>query len=336
MTAPHAPAATRPAGRDASWRLAHALVADVCAGIGVEPIVIKGAVASAHGLRPHREAGDLDVLVPPHALDAIIARLQAQGWRLRARDHDELLFPSHAVTLFREGWPIDLDIHYRYLGLPPAPGSAYELVRRLSRPQLVDGVEVLAPLPAAHAVLVGLHCLRSPAVGRHAAELEQLVAAFDRVDAHRVDVHAIDVHAVIDAARDLGAVGPLRPLLARPDVLERVRDADRRETILTAPPSAAEDEWSLIASSERPHERRALQLHRATWSQRVRLIGRWLRPSLDDLYKNRDSVRRTGVRTAGLYLRRIFRGLTLLPLAVLGLMIDRPRVGDTALGPTDR
>lgn len=310
MSASPAPPTPRPAGRDAAWRLAHALVAEVCAAEGVEPIVIKGAVASAHGLRAHREAADLDALVPPHALDPIVARLRALGWQLRARDRDERSFPSHAVTLYRTGWPIDLDLHHRYLGLPAGDDTAYERVRRLSVRQRVDGVEVLAPRPAAHAVLVGLHSLRSLAVGRHAAELEQLVAALD----------SIPVHDVIDSAQTLGALPALLPLLTRPEVLDRVRDRDRLDAILTAEPPAANDEWSLLSFSESPHERRARQLRLADWPERARLIGRWLRPSLDDLYKNRDSERRTLGRTAALHLRRIVRGLTLLPLAVLRLV----------------
>jgi hypothetical protein len=299
-------ASRRPAGRDAAWRLAHAVVVDCCAPGGIEPIVFKGAVASAHSLRAPRQAADLDVLLPPQALAEVVARLQARGWRVRAQDRDERSFPSHAVTLFRAGWPIDLDLHHRYLGVPASAVPAYDRVRRLSAHQEVDGLRVLAPRPAAHAVLVGLHCLRSPAVGRHSDELTQLLAAIDRMP----------VHDLIDAARALDALGPLTPLITRPEVLREVQDAERLHAVLSADPTA-DDEWSLVSSSARPHERRALQLRRAGWRERARLVGRWLRPSLDDLYKNRDSERRTRRRTAALYLRRIVRGVTLLPLAVL-------------------
>lgn len=306
-----APAATapHPAGREAAWRLAHALVVDCCAAEGVEPIVLKGAVASAHGLRAPRSAADLDVLLPPRALAAVVARLQERGWRVRAQDQDARSFPSHAVTLYRAGWPIDLDLHHRYLGLSQNGGDAYDRVRRLSVRQEVDGLRVLAPQPAAHAVLVGLHCLRSLAVGRHADELAQLLAALDR----------IPVHDVIDAARALDALGALQPLLLRPEVMREIRDAERLHAVLAAD-ATADDEWSLVTSSARPHERRALQLRRAGWCERARLVGRWLRPCLDDLYKNRDSEPRTRGRTAGLYLRRVVRGITLLPLAVLRLI----------------
>jgi hypothetical protein len=252
-------------------------------------------VTTAHGLRTPRESGDLDVLLPRAAVDAVAARLRARGWRPRARDTDELIFPAHAVTLYRPGWPVDIDLHHRYHGLPSAPGTAYDRVAPHCERQRIDGIDVLAPRPAAHAVLVALHSLRGAGIARHRAEREELVTA----------LRGMDVEEVLAAARDLGALANARP------VLEQCLPAGR-----TVDWGEPDDDWLLLTAAEAAHLRRAIHLRRAGWRDRVRMVARWLRPSIDDLYKNLDSVQRTRRKTALRFLRRIARGIVLLPLAL--------------------
>jgi Uncharacterised nucleotidyltransferase len=114
-------------------------------GVGVEPILLKGAIHlfdSAYGDFGARMMVDIDILIPETEIVQVLAALAKLGYRV---DGDEI-WTAHAYShLYRPGEAWTLDVH-RYLSFQRnivAPAD----VQREAVPLETDRVRLLAPSP---------------------------------------------------------------------------------------------------------------------------------------------------------------------------------------------
>jgi hypothetical protein len=274
--------------------LAHALVADVAGGVGLRALVVKGDGASHHGLRPPRVSADVDVLLRDRG-DALRfgAELARRGWRTRPADADLTAFPRHSDTWFHPGWSCDLDVHHRFPGLDDDPGAAFDAL--WAHHEVLDrgGRDVAVPCRVDTLLLLALHCLRSPWVERHADEHDRLVE----------HARALPVAELVDAARRLRALAPLRPF---------VEDAAGRLDLDWGTPSA---EWRLRTLSSSPLTRRLVAFRDAGARERLHAVRLALLPPRETLVKDGLGADLRGVDLLRAYLVRWARGLRGLPAA---------------------
>ena len=77
------------------------------------------------GLRSHVRAGtDVDVIVRPSGVDALMATLAEHGWRVETTFDAGSAF-DHAANLFHESWGL-LDVHRHYPGMDRDPAHAFD------------------------------------------------------------------------------------------------------------------------------------------------------------------------------------------------------------------
>ena len=90
-------------------------------GIGIEPLLLKGAIAllpQAHPGAEDRVVGDLDLLLPADRIDAASAALLDEGYRLAS---DQRMLPGsrerhhHATPLLHRELPVAIEFHKRLL-----------------------------------------------------------------------------------------------------------------------------------------------------------------------------------------------------------------------------
>ena len=162
--------------QDEAIRLAYALAAKAAELTGVRVLAIKGIVASHHGLRAERTAGDVDVLIETDGFAAFTRQRQEWGWRSRYGGLEDFPVAGHSVTYLHEQWPCDIDAHRRYLGfLAPAPQVFDALWERRQPLSLADRLVPIADWASSVAIMA-LHSVRSaPANPRHADELRHLI-----------------------------------------------------------------------------------------------------------------------------------------------------------------
>ncbi|MFO1057810.1 MAG: nucleotidyltransferase family protein [Dongiaceae bacterium] len=131
--------------RNAALRAEALAVARLLAGIGVEPVFLKGTADLLTGDRDPAERFqiDLDLLVPADQLAACARHLQEQGYLPQLHTRSPLA--HHAAPLWRPGGPAWIELHHVPLAYPgtvllPA-GELLARARRLG----VDGVAVRVP-----------------------------------------------------------------------------------------------------------------------------------------------------------------------------------------------
>ena len=179
--------------------LLHALVGRVATDAGVRMLIIKGPTLARQGLRPERVSADVDVLVDPAGLPALVGALRAAGWHERRAAVDS----PHSITLVHDGWRGDLDLHRHIPGLTHEPSAAFEVLWNRREPQSFAGHPVAVPDLLGQAVLLALHSLRNAGDRERDAELATAVAVLRRAS---VD----DVTAIVHG---LGAGYALRGVL---------------------------------------------------------------------------------------------------------------------------
>jgi hypothetical protein len=172
-------AATQALALEDATELAHAYVHAVADGLGVRALSIKGPAADVHGLRAPRVAADADVWIDPRGFARVIARLREAGWHERPSMAGTEGWAEHSVTLIRDGWPCDLDLHDRFPGFLKPADAVFDA---LSRDRVETRIaERSVPIPSRDATMLitALHSLRSSAlIERHAAELDELRRRF--------------------------------------------------------------------------------------------------------------------------------------------------------------
>lgn len=152
-------------------RLAHAAVQFMAEQAGVDLLHIKGEALDASVRRPGRTSTDVDVLVRPADVAALIRVLRDRDWELRGGFHASSAF-EHSATLHHPVWGY-LDVHRRYPGFTVEDGEAFDVLWRDRVPWQAAGRRCFVPdLPAQRLVLL-LHSARSAGSMRALADTEQ-------------------------------------------------------------------------------------------------------------------------------------------------------------------
>lgn len=113
---------------------AHALCAAVAhraaLDVGARPLLIKGPVLAAQGLRAPTRFADVDVMVEPAKARAVLARLAEVGWLPLHEDTRLRVVDLHSTTLRNSYWPVELDLHHQYPGFLAAPAQVFDALWR--------------------------------------------------------------------------------------------------------------------------------------------------------------------------------------------------------------
>lgn len=139
--------------------LTHAVVQDLADRVGSRVLHVKGPAVSADLRRGPRYSQDVDVLVDPAAVPALLEELGRHGWSLYSTFEEGSAF-EHAANYQHRYWSL-VDVHRHWPGLTVPPGEAFEeLWARHTVQQLAHAPCPVPDLPGQLLMLV-LHHARS-------------------------------------------------------------------------------------------------------------------------------------------------------------------------------
>ncbi len=183
-------------------RLAHAAVQVLGREHGVDLLHIKGpAVDTGLRLGGHG-GGDVDVIVRPEHVPALVAALEATGWRLATSFTSGSAF-EHAANYFHDSWGL-LDVHRSYPGLDDDPSGAFESLWQRRKTISLAAIPCEVPDRTAQSLILLLHAARSAAPGVTHPDLGP--NWFDLGEADRAAIHdlAATLHAEVALAAATG------------------------------------------------------------------------------------------------------------------------------------
>lgn len=276
--------------------LAAAAVQEIAATAGIRMLVVKGAAAEGQGLRPEGRPADVDVMVAPRDVPALLSVLEPRGWSPRPEDNRLGVFPEHSITLMHPQWPCDLDVHHRYPGLDAAdPERAFDRLWTDHVDVEIAHWPVPVPDRSAHAVIVALTSLREPWDERAAGQLRYLVDEVLDTPERR--------SRFIEVGLELHAGPALRPLL---EELAPKRDWSG----LPAP----DEDWLLYRHSRESATVRLASLAQARGLERLRQLWEALAPSRTALASQDLAIAEADLRRLWLARwRRLRRGARAIP-----------------------
>ncbi len=131
-------------------------------GIGIEPIVIKGASHLATGLWPtpgSRLLADIDLLVPPARMDEAFTALETlAGKGPQKREHPELTAQkSHMLPVEDAGGPAPVEIHHNMFSRGSKHVAPYEEIAARARPLTLGTARARVPAPTDRVLNAMLH-----------------------------------------------------------------------------------------------------------------------------------------------------------------------------------
>lgn len=194
----------------AAVELAHALCQWIGSTEGVRVLSIKGPISEAQGLRPPRISSDADVIVEPDGYEKFCQHLMRRGWHRRYARKIPSTLEHHSRAFIHPDWPVDIDVHHYYPGSFVEKSVLFDTLWEYRTTEIIASREIVATNPLASSLVMLLHAARQPRSGRHIAEtrhLETLVRGGllgDEGPAH-----------LLELARSVHAVGPIRPFLVR-------------------------------------------------------------------------------------------------------------------------
>lgn len=187
--------------------LAHAYVHAVARELGIRTLSIKGPVLTHHGLRPVRVSADADVWADPAEWSRLSAALLALGWGKRTEYEQPKLLGEHSITLVRDGWPTDIDLHRMYPGCFAPAHTVFEAAWSRRTQVEIAGMPVAATDRAVSLVIMALHALRDLQIKPDLAEYRLAERALREPDAYELR------REVGEFAVEAGAAHPLAELL---------------------------------------------------------------------------------------------------------------------------
>lgn len=236
-------------------QLAHSIVGLASS----EALVIKGPLAVAAGLRPHRLSADVDVLVRPGAAEQFAAAVRARGWVERPEDDENDVFPHHSMTFYHPLWPIDIDVHWRFPGFSAEPDEVFSRLLRRSEVSAVAGVPVRHPDRIGTALVQLLHLLRSP-WAPHVSEESAFIAG---------RVSEEEMAELIELGEQTGALAALRPFVEEhfPQIARRVEFP------------APDADWIVRTANRTSASIRMVRLLTSPWRKKAAVLRDALHPS---------------------------------------------------------
>jgi hypothetical protein len=191
-------------------RLAHALIESTATGVEVDLLHIKGYSAAPGLYAPGRESTDVDVLVRPAHVDALVEALHARGWRTVTTFRTGSVF-HHAMTLWHDQWGY-VDVHRAFPGVGVPAEEFFELLWEQQTTADIAGWPCRVPSREHHALMIALHAARDPYRG--ADDVTHLRSALTADQWERVEALAGVVGAHLGFA---AATGRLDEWAAHPE-----------------------------------------------------------------------------------------------------------------------
>lgn len=193
-------------------QLGHAAVQAVCDRIGAQVLHVKG-YALDESLRWEGRGGtDVDILVRPADVTAMLTALEEAGWRHVIGFEDGSVF-GHAATLVHDDWG-HADVHRWFPGLSVPPEEAFDRLWAGRGVRRIAGHDCAVPELAGQALLLILHAARSESHGRSRLDIE---VCWDQADeAARAAIQDLVDHLGAEVAF-AAAVGGLEQFRGRRD-----------------------------------------------------------------------------------------------------------------------
>ncbi len=295
------------------------MTAATAAQAGVRALVVKGLVASHHGIREERVSADADVLVEPRRYGEYRAALEALGWRERPEPQTYEALLDHSATMVHDQWPCDIDVHWTFPGFLTSREDLFDVLWARRIAVTFAGSRAQAADRSTSILVATLHALRTPSqTTRHGREVRHLVESVIPA------LSSVEREDLLDLARDTGCIDTARP------VLERLAIPIPASTPAGTDPAL--DAWRErvagrgdVANQWRVHAR---SLPR---KERSRLALRVLWPPEDELRQMYPEV--AGTRRALLSARfaRLGRGLRQMPDVLRGRRLARRGITDDSL-----
>jgi hypothetical protein len=149
--------------QDMRIRLGHALVEYTAHTHKLRLLHIKGYAVDP-GLYPAgRRSSDIDVLVHPADVDALIDLLKASGWNRVTGFKSGSLF-QHAATLWHDSWGY-IDVHRDFPGVGAPPAEFFDELWTCRKSRDIADVSCTVPAAEHQALLVVLHAGRDSTRG---------------------------------------------------------------------------------------------------------------------------------------------------------------------------
>jgi len=190
--------------------------------LGVRPLLLKGAAAIVGGLYPtdgERMITDIDVLIPPSTLPAILEKLASVGYQQMDRKRglvkirtEGALSHHHHPPLFHPDWPVTVELHVHPVVLRYGRLLATDELFLGARPLLWRGADFLLPAPLHMIVHNVIHTFLVDA--RDQMRNMSLRQSFEFVLANRSYADRIDWAAIRDRFDNNGYGISLRQYLA--------------------------------------------------------------------------------------------------------------------------
>jgi hypothetical protein len=188
--------------------LAHAAVQVLAEQAGVDVLHIKGPAVHP-GLRSSEHTGtDVDVIVRPSGVDALMATLAEHGWRVETTFDAGSAF-DHAANLFHESWGL-LDVHRHYPGMDRDPAHAFDRLWSSRGSVALAHVPCAVPEPLAQSLVLLLHAARTPHLGGDHPDLAPNWTDRTEQDRERIRALAADTGATVALAAATGHLEEFR------------------------------------------------------------------------------------------------------------------------------
>jgi hypothetical protein len=188
--------------------LAHAAVQALAREAGVDVLHITGPAVHP-GLRTTGGAGsDVDVIVRPSGVQALMTVLAAHGWRVQTTFDAGSAF-DHAANLFHESWGL-LDVHRHYPGMDRDPTRAFDRLWGSRGSVELGHVPCDVPEPLAQSLVLLLHAARTPHPEGAHPDLAPNWTDRTRQDRERIRALAADTGATVALAAATGHLDEFR------------------------------------------------------------------------------------------------------------------------------
>lgn len=289
--------------------LAHALVAAIAERKGIRVLFIKGPLLTVQGLRAPRLSADVDVWVEPARVTDLVNALSALGWRRRAESRSWQLFITHSVTLVRDGWPCDIDVHDRFPGAFAAPDDVFEALWADREGVPLEVGPVLVPSRPYHAVIAMLHALREASPEKRADQLAPLLELLRQWPVEELD-------ALRAAAERIGAAEVIAETVAPLGIRLEVPDRPSGDLLV----------WRLRNTDTHHSVDWMLELMTVPRGQRLGVLRQAIFPPREDVAADHPEKSGSRISRLGVRIARLGRAVRSLPQLVRAMRVAR--VGD--------
>lgn len=265
--------------------LVYGLVGNIALNANLELIFIKGPVLQSQGLRTREHSGDVDVLVKPAHLQALVELIGEWGWLVQPGVWDGTKV-NHSITMSPGSWGCELDLHEHFPGIGIDSESAFMKMQEMTSRFNFASTNLLVPSVEFHAVIHALHLIR-PNFGRQVSTILSTCA---------VEALRTAGTETISVAFKVGADAILH---------ESLQLAFPSEVLPSSGPLPANWIWRAQTNRVTGY---LYALRMVPWRKRLRVICRFIWPSPEALAVSERLAGGAGGTNIRLRIRRLRRG----------------------------